>query len=204
MAAVTKNLGFEITTSTSYEQADLERARRNHFKSDQSCLETSIHFVFLSGLLNLGDTALMEDAENGFYSHFSQIQTIHRYGKFHVGGPFILDPSQQRKPLCFKQEQFRKFRTLRTPSAKTFTKFSDDIKFGAANAKSIFDAGLSPHVVARGARAIRKAAVKMFAMITPIIGKDEEDVKPKYDDALRYVPIDGGLAQLSASTGINV
>ncbi|KAK9417331.1 putative Luciferase-like domain-containing protein [Seiridium unicorne] len=166
MAAVTKNLGFEITTSTSYEQAYVVAKR-----------------------FDLGDTALMEDAENGFYSHFSQIQTIHRYGKFHVGGPFILDPSQQRKPLCFKQEHLQ---------------FSDDIKFGAANAKSIFDAGLSPHVVARGARAIRKAAVKMFAMITPIIGKDEEDVKPKYDDALRYVPIDGGLAQLSASTGINV
>lgn len=48
------------------------------------------------------------------------------------------------------------------------------------------------------------ASVKILAMITPIIGADDDDVKRKYDDALRYVLIDGGLAQFSASTGIDV
>lgn len=74
-------------------------------------------------------------------------------------------------------------------------------------------AGLSPHAVAPRVKAIREAAaaagrdpssVKIFAMITPIIGKDEDDVRRKYDEALKYVLIDGGLAQFSGSAGIDV
>lgn len=90
---------------------------------------------------------------------------------------------------------------------------SAGIKFGSTHAEGIFVAGLSPHVVAPRVKAIREGAiaagrdpssVKVFAMITPIIGKDEEDAKRKYEEALKYVLVEGGLAQFSATTGIDV
>ncbi|KAJ0384670.1 hypothetical protein COL922a_007884 [Colletotrichum nupharicola] len=137
-----------------------------------------------------------EDAENGIYSDYSQIRPIHHHGKFHVDAPFLTDPSPQRTPVLFQAGT--------SPAG---------IKFGSAHAEGIFVAGLSPHVVAPRVKAIREGAiaagrdpysVKVFAMITPIIGKDEEDAKRKYEEALKYVLIEGGLAQFSATTGIDV
>lgn len=85
--------------------------------------------------------------------------------------------------------------------------------FGATHAEAIFVAGLSPHVVAPRVKAIREKAaslgrdpqsIKIFAMITPIIGKDAEDAERKHREALEYASEEGGLAQWSASTGIDV
>lgn len=87
------------------------------------------------------------------------------------------------------------------------------VKFGATHAEAIFVAGLSPHVVAPWVKAIREqaaaagrdpASIKIFAMITLIIGKDEEDAERKHREALLYASEEGGLAQWSASTGIDV
>ncbi|KAJ0352910.1 hypothetical protein COL154_012363 [Colletotrichum chrysophilum] len=150
------------------------------------------------------DTALKEDAENGIYSDYSQIRPIHHHGKFHVDAPFLTDPSPQRTPVLFQAGTSPYTKLMRNRAG---------IKFGSTHAEGIFVAGLSPHVVAPRVKAIREGAiaagrdpysVKVFAMITPIIGKDEEDAKRKYEEALRYVLIEGGLAQFSATTGIDV
>ncbi|KAJ0363880.1 hypothetical protein COL26b_012750 [Colletotrichum chrysophilum] len=145
-----------------------------------------------------------EDAENGIYSDYSQIRPIHHHGKFHVDAPFLTDPSPQRTPVLFQAGTSPYTKLMRNRAG---------IKFGSTHAEGIFVAGLSPHVVAPRVKAIREGAiaagrdpysVKVFAMITPIIGKDEEDAKRKYEEALRYVLIEGGLAQFSATTGIDV
>lgn len=87
------------------------------------------------------------------------------------------------------------------------------MKFGATHAEAIFVAGLSPHVVAPRVKAIREQAaaagrdprsIKIFAMITPIIGKDEEDAEKKHREALQYASEEGGLAQWCASSGVDV
>lgn len=88
------------------------------------------------------------------------------------------------------------------------------IQFGATHAEGIFVSALSPHILAPRVQAIRAAAasssgrdpssIKIFAMITPIIGSSPADAGAKHEDALRYVLVEGGLAQFSASTGIDV
>jgi alkanesulfonate monooxygenase SsuD/methylene tetrahydromethanopterin reductase-like flavin-dependent oxidoreductase (luciferase family) len=87
------------------------------------------------------------------------------------------------------------------------------MKFGSTHAEAIFVAGLSPHVVAPRVKAIREQAaaagrdpqsIKIFAMITPIIGKDEEDAERKHREALKYASEEGGLAQWCASSGVDV
>jgi alkanesulfonate monooxygenase SsuD/methylene tetrahydromethanopterin reductase-like flavin-dependent oxidoreductase (luciferase family) len=87
------------------------------------------------------------------------------------------------------------------------------MKFGSTHAEAIFVAGLSPHVVAPRVKQIREQAaaagrdpqsIKIFAMITPIIGRDEEDAERKHAEALEYASEEGGLAQWCASSGIDV
>ncbi|KAH8892474.1 DszA family xenobiotic compound monooxygenase [Thozetella sp. PMI_491] len=227
MAAVTKNLGFAITTSTSYEQAyvvakrfsTVDHLTKGRFgwnivtswkesaskavglplvEHDQRYANADEYLRVLYKLWegSWADDALKEDAENGIYAEYDKIRIIHHHGKFHVDAPFIVDPSPQRTPVLFQAG---------TSAA--------GIRFGSTHAEGIFVAGLSPHIVAPRVKAIRDAAaaagrdpssVKIFAMITPIIGKDEEDVKRKYEDALKYKLIDGGLAQWSASNAIDV
>ncbi|KAK7744802.1 hypothetical protein SLS62_010035 [Diatrype stigma] len=143
------------------------------------------------------DTALIEDAEKGIYADYAQIRTIHHQGdRYRVDAPHIVDPSPQRTPVLFQAG---------TSAA--------GIKFGATHAEGIFVSALSPHVLAPRVRAIRAAAaeagrdpasVKVLAMVTPIVGADAEDARRKYDDALRYVLVEGGLAQFSATTGIDI
>ncbi|KAK2054865.1 DszA family xenobiotic compound monooxygenase [Colletotrichum caudatum] len=227
MAAVTKNLGFAITTSTSYEQAyvvakrfsTLDHLTKGRFgwnivtswKESASkavglpLVEHDTRYANADEYLRLlyklwegswSDTALVEDAEKGIYSDYSKIRTIHHHGVFHVDAPFLTDPSPQRTPVLFQAGT--------SPAG---------IEFGATHAEGIFVAGLSPHAVAPRVKAIREAAaaagrdprsVKVFAMITPIVGRDEEDARRKYEEALGHVLVEGGLAQFSATTGIDV
>lgn len=72
---------------------------------------------------------------------------------------------------------------------------------------------MSPHILAPRVKDIRASAaaagrdpksVKVFAVITPILGRTEEEAKQKYEDAKRYALFEGGLAQFSATTGIDV
>lgn len=87
------------------------------------------------------------------------------------------------------------------------------MKFGSTHAEAIFVAGLSPHIVAPRVKAIREGAIaagrdpqsiKIFAMITPIIGKDAADAERKHREALKYASEEGGLSQWCAATGVDV
>ncbi|KAF1959619.1 DszA family xenobiotic compound monooxygenase [Byssothecium circinans] len=227
MASVTKHLNFAITTSTSYEQpyivakrfATLDHLTRGRFgwnivtswkpaasravglpyvEHDQRYNNADEYLRILYKLWegSWADDALVEDSEKGVYADPSKIRTIKHEGKWNVDAPFIVDPSPQRTPLLFQAG---------TSAA--------GIKFGATHAEAIFVAGLSPHVVAPRVKAIREQAaaagrdpqsVKILAMATPIIGKDEEDAERKHQEALQYASEEGGLAQWSASTGIDV
>ncbi|KAI2605094.1 DszA family xenobiotic compound monooxygenase [Hypoxylon fragiforme] len=229
MAAVTKKLGFAITTSTSYEQpyvvakrfSTLDHLTGGRFGwnivtswKESASRAVGLPYVehdkryeiadeYLRVLYKLwedswSDKALVEDAEKGVYADYSQIRTIHHHGaKFRVDAPHIVDPSPQRTPVLFQAGT--------SPAG---------IQFGATHAEGIFVSALSPHILAPRVQAIRAAAasssgrdpssIKIFAMITPIIGSSPADARAKHEDALRYVLVEGGLAQFSASTGIDV
>ncbi|GKT64380.1 Xenobiotic compound family [Colletotrichum tofieldiae] len=171
MAAVTKNLGFAITTSTSYEQAYVVAKR---FSTLDHLTKGRFGWNIVTGWKESASKAMNHKVGLPLVEHDTRYANADEY-----------------------------LRVL----------YNAGIKFGSTHAEGIFVAGLSPHVVAPRVKAIREGAiaagrdpysVKVFAMITPIIGKDEEDAKNKYEEALKYVLIEGGLAQFSASTGIDV
>ncbi|KAF9698611.1 hypothetical protein EKO04_003491 [Ascochyta lentis] len=227
MASVTKHLNFAVTTSTSYEQpyvvakrfATLDHLTGGRFGwnivtswKPAASKAVGLPYVehdkrydnadeYLRILYKLwegswADDALVEDSESKIYTDPSKIRTIKHEGTWTVDAPFIVDPSPQRTPVLFQAG---------TSAA--------GMKFGSTHAEAIFVSGLSPHVVAPRVKAIREQAaaagrdpqsIKIFAMITPIIGKDEEDAESKHREALQYASEEGGLAQWCASSGIDV
>jgi FMN-dependent oxidoreductase (nitrilotriacetate monooxygenase family) len=228
MAAVTKNLGFAITTSTSYEApytvakrfSTLDHLTQGRFgwnivtsfkESGSKALGTTpvehdkryeVAEEFLTVLYKLwegswADDALREDRENEIYAEPSQIRTVHHDGEYYkVEAPHILDPSPQRTPFLFQAGT--------SPAG---------IAFGAAHSEGIFVSALSPHILAPRVAKLRAAAasagrdprsLKIFAVITPIIGRTEQEAKEKYDEARKYTSYEAGLTFWSGNAGIDL
>lgn len=91
--------------------------------------------------------------------------------------------------------------------------FRAGIAFGATHAEGIFVSGLSPHILAPRVKAIREAAaaagrdpraVKVVAVITPIIGRTHEEAVAKYHEAEKYASTEAGLAFWSGNAGIDI
>lgn len=85
--------------------------------------------------------------------------------------------------------------------------------FAASHAEGVFVSALSPHILAPRVANIRATAaslgrdsqsIKIFAVITPIIGRTDEEAQTKYQEALRYTSVEGGLAFYSGNAGIDL
>ncbi|CAG8033553.1 unnamed protein product [Penicillium salamii] len=228
MASVTKNLGFAITTSTSYEApyvvakrfSTLDHLTGGRFGWNivtswkQSAAKAvglplvdhdkryEIADEYLTSLYKLwegswADDALQEDAETGVYADPSRIKYIHHHGEhFQFDGPHILDPSPQRTPFLFQAGT--------SPAG---------VAFGAKHAEGIFVSAPSPHILAPRIQAIREEAakngrdprsVKVFAILTPIVGRTEEEAQAKYREALANASEEAGLAFFSGGSGIDL
>ncbi|PLB54110.1 bacterial luciferase-like protein, partial [Aspergillus steynii IBT 23096] len=85
--------------------------------------------------------------------------------------------------------------------------------FGVTHAEGIFVVGLSPHILAPRVQKIREteaaagrdpSSVKVFASITPVIGRTREEAQAKYDEALQYASEEGGLVYWCGNTNIDL
>ncbi|KAF5483806.1 Dimethyl-sulfide monooxygenase [Colletotrichum fructicola] len=228
MAAVTKNLGFIVTTSTSYE-APFVIAKRfstldhltkgrfgwnivTSFKESAAkavgvpCVEHDERYAVADEYVELlykiwegswSDDALKRDKSNEIYAEPDGIRWVkHHTSRFNVDAPHILHPSPQRTPFLLQAG---------TSSA--------GIAFAAKHAEAIMVSGLSPHILAPRVAAIREKAaefgrdprsVRIFAVVTPIIGRTDEEATAKYEEALKYASFEPGLAFFSGNAGIDL
>lgn len=85
--------------------------------------------------------------------------------------------------------------------------------FAATHAEGVFVAAPSPHILAPRVATIRKEAaalgrdpqsIKIFAVVTPIIGRTEDEAQAKYQQALKYASVEAGLAFYSSNAGIDL
>ncbi|KAJ5939940.1 hypothetical protein N7516_000108 [Penicillium verrucosum] len=85
--------------------------------------------------------------------------------------------------------------------------------FGEKHAEGIFVSTPSPHILAPRIKAIREEAakhgrdsksVKIFAILTPIVGRTDEEAQEKYREALKYASEEAGLGFFSGGTGIDL
>lgn len=162
---------------------------------DAEGLRQLTHYRLWEG--SWADDALQEDTKTGVYADPSRIKYIHHHGEhFQFDGPHILDPSPQRTPFLFQAGT--------SPAG---------VAFGAKHAEGIFVSAPSPHILAPRIQAIREEAakngrdprsVKVFAILTPIVGRTEEEAQAKYREALANASEEAGLAFFSGGSGIDL
>ncbi|KAK3302803.1 xenobiotic compound family monooxygenase [Chaetomium strumarium] len=229
MAAVTKNLAFAITASTSFEPPYLLAKRfstldhltdgrigwnivtswkKSAFKAigldspiehDERYRQADeyLRVVYKLWEGSWADDALSPDPANDSYVDPARVRTIHHQGKyFSLAAKHIVDPSPQRTPFLFQAG------TSAAGSA-----------FAATHAEAIFVSAHSPSVLRPKIDNIRRLAaeqgrdprsVKVFATITPIVGRTDDEARAKHAELLRYASVVGGLVLFSGWTGIDI
>jgi FMN-dependent oxidoreductase (nitrilotriacetate monooxygenase family) len=144
------------------------------------------------------DDAVVLDRKKGVYTVPERVRKINHQGKyFDVPGPHICQPSPQRTPLI-----------LQAGTSKAGKLFA------AQNAEAIFVSAHAPAVCAKNIAEIKDAAVaqfgrdrrniKVLALVTPILGKTEEEAQAKLAEYRQYASLDGALALFCGWTGIDL
>ncbi|KAF9894844.1 hypothetical protein FE257_004465 [Aspergillus nanangensis] len=228
MASVTKNLGFAITTSTSYEApyvvakrfSTLDHLTGGRFgwnivtswKASASKAvglplvehdkRYEIADEYLRVLYKLWEGSWADDAlqENTEAGVYTDPQKV----KFvhHQGDHFAVNGPHILDPS-----------PQRTPFLFQAGTSSAGIGFGGRHAEGIFVSAPSPHILAPRVKVIRDEAakagrdprsIKVFAIFTPILGNTDEEANAKYQDALNLASVEGGLAFFSSNIGIDL
>ncbi|KAF2127041.1 HK97 family phage prohead protease [Dothidotthia symphoricarpi CBS 119687] len=205
MAAVSKNLAFAITASTSFEPPFLLAKRFSTLDwmtggsfaiGIDTPIEHDERYAQADEYLR-ADDAITENGENDEYIDPSKIWTIKHDGKyFHLESRHIVNPSTQRTAFLFQAG---------TSSAGS--------EFAATHAEAIFVSSHSPLVLRRKIDKIRQLAaqkgrepqsIKFFATFAPILGSTDEEAQEKYRELKKYAIEVGGLVLVSGWTGINL
>lgn len=229
MAAVTESLGFGITLSLTYEQP-YALARRlstlDHLTGGRvawnivtSYLDSAARNLGLDAQLphdqryDIADEylevcyklwegsweadAVVGDAQRGVFTDPAKVHDIEHKGRyFSVPGPFLCEPSPQRTPVLFQAGA--------SPRG---------IRFAAGHAEAVFVSGPTPQIVSRPVRALRAAAaelgrdprsIKVFTMVTPVVGETHDDAVAKLRDYRRFVSPAGALALFGGWTGVDL
>lgn len=229
MAAVTKNLSFAVTATTSFEQpfviakrfATLDHLTNGRFgwnivtgykkaafkaigfdtsvDHDERYAQAEEYMQVLYKLWegSWSDNAVVADAKSDTYFDPEAIRHISHKGKYYnLETKFLVPPSRQRTPFLFQAGAS-----------------SAGSAFAARHAEGIFVAGHSPSVLAPKIANIRKlaaeegrdgASIKVFATMTPIIGKTKEEAMAKFAKAKEYASVIGSLVLFSGWTGIDI
>ncbi|KAF2020219.1 Nitrilotriacetate monooxygenase component A/pristinamycin IIA synthase subunit A [Aaosphaeria arxii CBS 175.79] len=230
MAAATKSIGFGVTVSTTYEQpyhlarrlstvdhlsngrlgwnivtSYLDSAARNMgFKEqlahDERYAQAEEYVKVMYKLFESSwrDDAVVLDREKGIYTHPERVREIKHEGKFFsVPGPHICQPSPQRTPLI-----------LQAGASKAGKIFA------AQNAEAIFVSAHAPAVCAKNIAEIREIAktqfgrdpsnIKVLALVTPILGRTEEEAQAKLADYRKYASHEGALTLFGGWTGMDL
>lgn len=144
------------------------------------------------------DDAVVLDREKGIYTHPERVREINHKGKyFTVPGPHICQPSPQRTPLI-----------LQAGTSKAGKSFA------AQNAEAIFVSAHAPAVCAKNIAEIREMAktqfgrdgssIKVLALVTPILGRTEEEAQEKLKEYRKYASHEGALALFGGWTGMDL
>ncbi|KAI2631985.1 Nitrilotriacetate monooxygenase component A/pristinamycin IIA synthase subunit A [Hypoxylon sp. NC1633] len=230
MAAATESIGFGVTASTTYEQpfhfarrlstvdhlskgrlgwnivtSYLDSAARNLGLSEQpkhddryAQAEEYVKVIYKLLESSWRDDAVKLDRESGIYTQPDLVRPINHQGKyFTVPGPHICQPSPQRTPLVLQAGTSRAGK-----------------QFAAEHAEGIFVSAHAPEVCAKSIAEIRELArtkfgrdptnIKVLALVTPILGRTEEEAQAKLADYRKYASHEGALALFGGWTGIDL
>ncbi|KAK4187657.1 hypothetical protein QBC35DRAFT_515335 [Podospora australis] len=229
MAAVTKNLSFAITASTSFEPPYLLAKR---FSSLDHFTQGRIGWNIVTSWKKSAFKAIGLDNPIEHDERYRQadeyLRVLYKLWESSwsptalVADPSsdtYVDPAQVRtishqgKYYSLNAKHIVDPSPQRTPflfQAGTSSAGSD---FASTHAEAIFVSGHSPSVLRPKIDAIRKLAaskgrdprsIKVFATFTPIIAATDEEAQAKFQELKKYASTIGGLVLVSGWTGIDL
>ncbi|XWW93076.1 hypothetical protein V2A60_001004 [Cordyceps javanica] len=229
MAAVTKNLAFGITASTSFEPPFLLAKRfstLDHFTKGRigwnivtswkksafkaigldSPIDHDERYLqadeYLRVLYKLWEGSWAEDAITADLDNDSYADPDRIRTINHKGKYFELNTRHIVDPS-----------PQRTPFLFQAGTSSAGSAFAATHAEAVFVSSHSPQVLRPKVDNIRKQAaelgrdprsIKIFATFTPIIGQTDEEAEAKFNEVKKYASTIGGLVLFSGWTGIDI
>ncbi|KAL3465248.1 luciferase-like domain-containing protein [Aspergillus heterothallicus] len=228
MASVTKNLGFAITTSTSYE-APYVVAKRfstlDHLTGGRfgwnivtSWKASAAKAVGLPLVEHDKRYEIADEYLTVLYKLWEASWSPTALTEDPSSGIYT-DPAQVRSinhegtHFTVNAPHILDPSPQRTPFLFQAGTSPAGIAFGSKHAEGIFVSAPSPHILAPRIKIIREKAaeqgrdptsVKVFAIFTPILGKTEEEARGKYEEALRFASAEGGLAFYSSNIGVDL
>lgn len=229
MSAVTKHLGFGVTASTTHEHP-YTFARRmstlDHLTNGRVGWNIVTSYL-KSAALNIGledqvkhderyniaaeylevcyklwegsweEDAVVLDKANSIYADPEKVHDINHEGKYYkVPGAHLSEPSPQRTPVLYQAGASKK-----------------GVEFAGQNAECVFIGAPTIQAAKRSVDKLRKQAelagrsreeVKILTMLTPIVGKTEEEAWAKYEEYKKHISHEGALALFGGWTGIDL
>ena len=229
MAAVTKHLGFAATISLSYEQP-YSLARRlstlDHLTGGRIAWNVVTGYLN-SAAVNLGhtqqmahderynmadeymdvayklwegswdDDAVIRDKQRRIFTLPDRVHDIQHKGRyFSVPGAHLCEPSPQRTPVIFQAGASGRGQ-----------------QFAAKHAEAVFLIATNTKHLASMTASIRKQAaaagrdprsIRVFALLTPVVGKTDEEAQAKLAEYRSYASEEGALALYGGWTGIDL
>jgi alkanesulfonate monooxygenase SsuD/methylene tetrahydromethanopterin reductase-like flavin-dependent oxidoreductase (luciferase family) len=163
------------------------------------------------------DDAVIEDRTRGVYADPSKVHPIRHSGKyFEVPGVFLGEPSvslhDSHLSSNISSHLFR-FQIQRTPVIFQAGTSGKGKIFASKNAEAIFVSGPSTHVIRKSADDLRRLvseqgrdprSVKIYALITVVVGETEEDAKEKYASLKENASLEGALVLFGGWTGVDL
>ncbi|VEF48941.1 monooxygenase [Bacillus freudenreichii] len=142
------------------------------------------------------EDAVKRDKEGGIFTNPDKVHGIEHHGKyFDVPGIHLCEPSPQRTPVLYQAGG--------SPTGR---------KFAAKHAECTFVSGPAKGPIASYVKNLRELAknegrdpqsIKIFALMTPIVGRTEEEAWSKYEELTKYISYDGALALVGGWTGLD-
>lgn len=199
LTALMTRLGWNIVTSY-LDSAARNMGRKEQPQHDDRYAQAEEYMTVMYKLFQSSwrDDAVQLNREKGIYTDPELVRKINHQGKFFdVPGPHIVQPSPQRTPLL-----------LQAGTSKAGKIFA------AQHAEAIFVSAHSPQVCAKSIAEVRQLAkeqygrdpnnIKVLALVTPILGRTEEEAQAKLKDYRKYASHEGALALFAGWTGMDL
>lgn len=228
MAHATEHLGFGITCSTTFEHpytfarristldhlskgriawnivtSYLESGTRNIEIGDkfqhEARYQIAEEYVEVCYKLWEGsweDDAVERNTATGVFTDPAKVHEINHEGKFfNVPGIHLSEPSPQRTPVLYQAGGSR--------TGKRFAAKHAECTFISAPTKEPIKAYVEDLRALIAEEGRDPDEVKIFTLLTPVVGRTEEEAWAKYEELSQYISYEGALALLSGWSGVD-